>query len=437
METRIPQLTELVRAARRAGAHGSEFLFEEFVGHRLGTQRGQVSAREQLRGERLQVRVWLEGGREGSVEGPLDSGAALIDQALLQAADAGESALHGPMGRLSAVLGGLGIDDRRYGAIEHEDRLDVLTTAERAVRAVDRRLVPGAGFYEDRRTLRTFANSKGVELEERNTTYRAGTSASIVGESHVIRSSVEARTFASIASIPFGTNAGTIAVAVLPRGEQLEGPVRVLLEPEATAALIAALGEGFTAARLRSGNFFLKPAPDGSPVVDERLHLIDDGTVHGALRTASFDDRGIAPVPLTLLREGRVDGRFIGVDTARLTDTRPTGHDVDGALLPRNLALRSGGRSVNVLLNEAQGPVLVVHQLPDLSGLDLVSGAFEAPVVGSVWRDNAAVGGMSSGVLRGDLMTVLNSVVEVASNTDRIGHVDAPAILLDGFTIGA
>lgn len=435
METRIPRLTELVRSARKAGAAGAELLFEEWSGHTLRVERGEVVAREEPSGQELTVRVWLDGGREGEATGSLDSGDDLVRQALFAAADEPESALHGPVDRLAAVQSGQGIDDRRFKGIEHEDRLDVLTTAERAAKGVDRRLVPGAMWYRDRRRQRSFANSKGVQLEERDTHYVAGGSVSVAGEPVPIHTRIEARTFASIASLPFGTNAGQIAVEVLPRGEQLEGPVRVLLSPEATASLVAAIGQGFTAARISAGSFFLQPAEDGSPVVDPRLHLIDDGTVHGGLRTASFDDRGVAPMPLTLLREGRVDGRFISLDAARLTDTVPTGHLVGGKLQPRNLALRSGGRSINVLLNEAEDAVFYVHQFSDLSGLDLKTGDMEVPISGVVYRDNKIVGGMSARTLTGNLLEVLNSVVEVASNTDRVMHVDAPAILLDGFSV--
>lgn len=421
--------------ARQVGAAGVELLHEEWSGHRLRLERGRTVAKDEPSGSRLRVRVWLEGGREGRADGPLSSGAALIDQAMLAAGDAEDSDVQGPMGRLAAVLGGLGIDDRRYGSIEDEDRLEVLQTAERAAKAVDRRIVPGAFWYEDRRCQRSFANSKGVELEEIDTTYHAGCTVSVAGEKGSVVRTFDGRTFSTVASLPFGSDAARTAIACLKRGTQLSGPVRVLLEPEATAALVAALGQGFTNARVDGDGFFLSPAGDGEPVVDERLHLVDDGTIPGALRTASFDDRGVAPVALVLLREGRVDGRFLGVSGAREIEARPTGHLVDGKLRPRNLALRSGSRSINVMLNEATEPLLYIHQLPDLGGLDLATGKVRIPVSGAVMKGHEAIGGMTDATLVGDLMEVLNSVVEVASNTDRVGHVDAPAILLDGFTI--
>lgn len=435
METRIPDLTELVRAAKAAGAAGVELLHEEWLGHRMRLERGTVVAEDEPTGARLSVRIWLEGGREGQADGALAAGRALIEQALLAAADEPGSAIHGPVGRLASVQRGLGIDDRRFEAIEREDRLEVLTTAERAIRSVDRRLVPGPCWYEDRRTQRTFASSRGVELEERDTVFRAGATATVAGEGRAIECPIEGRSFSSIASLPFGNQAGTIALSVLPRGDRPTGPVRVLLEPEATAQLVAALALGFTSARIRSGGFFLAPNADGSPVVDPRLHLLDDGTLAGGLRTASFDDRGVAPVPLPLLREGRVDGTLLGVDEARLADRRPTGHELGGRLAPRNLALRVGGRSVNVILAELDQLVVVVHQLPDLSGFDLQTGRFEAPVAVSLYQGARHVGGHPASILRGDLKDVLNRVVEVASNTDRIGHVDAPAMVVDGFEL--
>ena len=141
------------------------------------------------------------------------------------------------------------------------------------------------------------------------------------------------------------------------------------------------------------------------------------------------------PVPLTLLREGRVEGRFLGLQAARQQDQLPTGHRHGDTLAPSNLRLRSGTRSSNAILKDVGGYTFAVDQLPSLGGLDMSTGLLEVPVFGRVLKAEKQVGTMVGVVLHGDLKVALNRVVEVASNTDRVGHVDAPALLLEGLAL--
>jgi predicted Zn-dependent protease len=102
---------------------------------------------------------------------------------------------------------------------------------------------------------------------------------------------------------------------------------------------------------------------------------------------------------------------------------------------PTNLLLRSGTRSMNATLADLGGRVLAVDDLPDLGRVDFRTGTFAAKVHGVVLDANRPIGAVRNRTLTGDLSTVLNGLVEVCSDTDRIGHVDAPGMVLDGFTL--
>ncbi len=433
----LRQLTKKVEEVRALGARGVELLCTESHGHDLETERGKVVDQTEVSESSIVVRVWLEGGRRADRVGPVEAIDALVDQALSAAAAAPDDAFEGPVGRLQAVVGGLGIRDRRFEQLEEDDRAEVLTTAERSVRQVDRRLSTSGFRYTERLVARRFANSKEVALEEWSTTFTAEGTVRAPGSGHdvVLSDRIASRSFASIASLPYATVLARRAVALLAGGEPLDpGPVRVLLPSHCTARLMAELGRGFVASNLDgSGGFFLQPSDD--PVVDTRLHLVDDGTLSGGLSTRSFDDRGVAPIPLTLLREGLVDGRFIGPTDARRLDVRPTGHQVGDALGPSNLVLKSGTRSVNATLSDLGGSCLQVDELGE-GAIDPVTGELDAKVDGIVMAANKPVGAMRGVRLRGDLREVLNRVVEICSDTDRTLNVDAPAIIVDGFVIG-
>jgi len=437
MDSRQQRVTSLVEHARKAGARGAEILSTLSEGLEIGIQRGRVVSQRELASESVSVRCWLDGGRAGRVSGVLADGPRLVELAMKAAAKSKPSALEGPVARLKSVASGLGIDDRRYQSTPVPDKIDVVAAAERSVRSVDKRIVPEKFIYRDGRELRSFANSKGVRLEEAGTTFTASgaVSAAYEGGTLHLESTIRSRTFASTGSLPFGTNLARRAAALLETGETLDGEIRVVLRPHVTARLFAWLGEAFEAQSFLNGTFFLQPRDDGEPIIDTRIHMVDDGTAHGAFRTRSFDDRGTMPVPLTLLREGRVDGRFLDPETARRLETGPSGHVVDDELVATNLMLRSGTRSLNAILTDRGGYSLAVHDFPDMSGLNMLTGEFEVQVHGVVMKSNVQVGAMRNVTLKGNMLDVLNRVVDVASDTDRVGHVDAPGMLLDGFTI--
>ena len=69
------------------------------------------------------------------------------------------------------------------------------------------------------------------------------------------------------------------------------------------------------------------------------------------------------------------------------------------------------------------------------AGIRLDSGEVRLPVHGRVFHGNQPEGSVINGRLVGNLIDVLQQVVEVASDTDRIGHVDAPGIIVDGFRL--
>jgi predicted Zn-dependent protease len=435
MEEQLRRLTAMVDLARRQGALGSEFLYTEQSGNGIDMVRGQPLPITVPSTSGLRVSTWLEGGRKGVAVGSVERGAQLIGASLAEAANAPENAHSGPVGRLAGKVGGLGVFDRRYGALTAPDRQDVLVAAVRTCAAVDRRLQPHGFTYRDRLTTRCFANSKGTQLSETETTYTAtGAVRGLLEDGEVEADTViAARSFSSIASLPFGNNLARRVEALFQEGETLDGPVRVMLAPHACARLFAHLATYFEVRSFMDGTFFLQP--DGPPL-HRKVHLVDDGTLPGGLLSRSFDDRGVKPVPLTLLREGRVEGRFLDPETARRIDSRPTGHEVGGTRGPSNLVLRSGTRSMNALLSEMGGWSLMIRYLPPLAGaINPRTGKMTCTVSGVVMKGNQAVGAVRNRTLTGDLKEVLAQVVHVASDTDRVCHVDAPGMLVDGFVL--
>lgn len=434
----LRDMQQALERASELGALGSELLFTEDHSTRIEMDGYRVGAPRTLTERRVAVRVFAEGGREGRASGDPGAVHQLVEQAMLASTDAKEDPSAGPLQRQVGAIAGLSIADRRHSQLTVQDKSDVLSTAHRAATNEDPRLSAGGFRYRDRLRVRRFVSSRGVALEETGTTYVAEGEVTVRAPEGTLRfwDSIASRSFASIASLPFGTSLARRATALLQSGEALaDGPVRVVMPARVVASVFAWLAQHFTVPILEGdGAFFLRPGPDVA--VDPRLHLLDDGTIAGGLRSRSFDDRGAAPVPLTLLREGRVDGRLVSVAQARIHGVPPTGHARGDELVPSNLVLKSGNRSVSASLADLDEVALLVDALPDLSDVDPATGDYDATVHGVVMRGNKPVGAMRSVRLRGNLGDVLRRVLEVCSDTDRVGHVDAPALIVEGFRLG-
>jgi PmbA protein len=432
----LQPLTDLIETARRRGARAAEALLTESEGLVLEVQRGKLTRQEPVREAFLTVRVWGDHGGEGTATGSPEEALRLAELALEAAARAAADPNAGPVPKIANPPGGLGIDDKRHGQLTLGDRTEVVLAAEKGARTADRRARTDDFRYSDRRTRRALVNTRGLAVEEWSTLYRAQGRVSMGDDANEVRlwDDLASRAFASIASLPYGTSLAQRAAGLMGSGPSVSGPTRVVLPPRCVAALFERIGALFAS----DEPTFLSRAPrrKDDPVIDPRLHLLDDGTVPGSLRTCAFDDRGVTPVPLTLLKEGRPDKRLVDNTLARRAETRPTGHWHGDGLRPNNLILRGGTRSLNALLIEMDSPVLVVDDVIDWSGLDLATGRARLRANGHVQRKTNIDGPVRDFWLTGDLVEVLNKVVEVASDTDRHGHVDAPAVVVDGFTVG-
>lgn len=417
-------LGQLVERAQRLGAPYVEALQTSSEGRIIEVSRGKVVRAEPTADARLTLRCIDDRGAEGQAAGSPEEAETLLEQALAAASAAPvRSPAARPASRLPAARlappRGLGIDDRRYPALTDEERREVLLDAEGDLKSNDRRVRVTALRYEDSRRQRIYANSRGTVAEEWGTTYRMlGAVTVAVGSQEVkIEECFEGRTFAGVTSLPLGGALASRAEAVAAPRASWSGPVRMLIPSRIVAWCCEQL-----ARRAVPGH----PTPDLHP----SLHLIDDGTLAGGLRTSAFDDRGVPPRPVLLLREGRWYGTLSGSGD----DGEATGHWFDGEWRPNNLVLRPGMRSVAVVVAEQRAPVFVLDSVD--ASFDAESGRWTGTASGVLTRGGVE-GALRESRFEANLYEVLTRVVEVTGDTDRIGGVDAPAILVDGASLTA
>lgn len=432
MTTR-PFSLNLLQAARAAGAAAAEVYVERSSLRVL--QEGREGRRRDppVAETRVHLRVWDRRGGLGLARSRSEDPTALdglVASAMAAAAQAPPDPQAGPADRYDVELRGLGIADRRQPQLDDEARLEVLRENQvdlgKEVEALQLRL-------EEQVLRREHHSSNGLALAEDSTLFRLRLRVQDRQSGELLDDELESRHFSDVANVPLGS----ILARRLRQRRQVLAPPRLgcalLLEPGALSQLIPALMPAFDARAIARGESFLA-GREGQAIASPRVHLIDDATLPGGPRTRAFDDRGVPPLPLTLLREGVVAGMHIGLQRARSMGLRPSGHEtVDGPPRWGNLVLRAGSRTRNMLLPDL-GEHLAVEGFTALDGLDLRAGTLDAPVRLWVMKGPEIQGATGPARLRCRIEDLLRAVVELCNDPERTRETDACTWILDGIT---
>lgn len=426
------QAQQLIALIQRKGAYASEVTMEIGAGVRLEVRRGRIIEMTEVEKSDASVRVWMP--KRGVVEAQAKSVDALcekVDDLIARASDAPVDAFATPTHKLPTRHRELGIFDQRWDRLDGRSKVDIIMEAESVARRSNRKFVTGPFTYRDNLVTRCFVNSFGEAASEKSTAY-AVHGVLFVEDSLRVEASMNSRSFATVASLPIGAIVAKRAQRLLGETVSLSGPIRVVMPPHISALFIAKMAEVFAWADPEES--YLRDAEGIQRSFSNMIHLLDDGSIIGGIRTGSFDDRGITPKPVTLIREGQLGQRLLSPREAKKADTAASGHIYNGGFRLSNLILRPGTRSIEALMNDfSDHRMLVVEVVDGIDDIDLKSGSVKIRVDGYVRQGEEHQGVVRNLSLRASLPELLTRVVALASNTDRVGNVDAPGIVFDGF----
>ena len=410
------RLVAVLEHGRDGGARAAEVLRVRRVSLEQAGARQAPVQREEVS---WVVRVWRDGGAAGVGSAPLASDA--VSQALAAAEKAPPDPLAGLAERMAIRTGALGIDDHRHPQIAEEDRVEILAFAEKAF--AQGGLKARSLRYRQWREERAWMSTRGVEATEAATAYEVA--AEVAAGDVTARHRIASRHFSDVASLPFGPE---LRRRMEPLGRSAAVPAGrppLAVEPRVMADLIRLFATAFSATAVRGGGFL--SAFLGKRLANPVLHVTDDPGLFGGLYTRAFDDRGVPPIPVTLLKEGVVHGLYHDPETARAEGLRPTGHVTGGALAPTNLIVRPGARTRNVILGEL-GTYLLLDRLPPI---DTTTGLLDGEVPVVVVERGERVG---SARVRMNLSipALLSAIQELAADQERSCEVDASTTIFAG-----
>jgi PmbA protein len=161
------------------------------------------------------------------------------------------------------------------------------------------------------------------------------------------------------------------------------GKMPVLFAPTGTLALALPLSQGLNGKDVYKG---ISPMAGkiGEKLFDEKISILDDGTIDGKFASASYDDEGVPRRCNLLIEKGVLKGFIYDLKTASLSGVESTGNASRGLFNPpdpsfTNLVIQPGKIPLKDILASMDEGILV----EDLLGIgqgNTISGAFSNPL---------------------------------------------------------
>ena len=441
----MPELMELCVAAAEA-AEGDEQV-EAFAEERSTTSvdahRGEVEGLTFAESRGVGVRLISEGrlgfahAADPSVEevreavGRARANAAVASPDEFNALPAAE-AVEPLDGLFNEALAGMKTDEKVPIALEMER---AATSSHPRVRKTE------AVRYGDAAGSVAIASSEGVRAEYRATGCWCVV-VTLAEEDGDTQTGFSYRISRSIDEL----NQGEIVAEAVERAARMLGArkpetekVPVVLDPVAASAFLGVLTDALSADAVQKQRSLFGPLL-GEQVGSANLTIVDDGRLLDGPSASPFDGEGVPTGRHELIAGGVLKGFMHNTYTARRGDTRSTGNAVRGyrstpGVGTTNLFVEPGDRSLEQLLREAEGGVLVQDVSGVHSGANPVSGEFSVGATGLRIAGGALGEPVREMTIASTIPQMLQSVSAIGDELRWFSSVGVPHILLGEMTL--
>jgi len=212
-----------------------------------------------------------------------------------------------------------------------------------------------------------------------------------------------------------------------------------VLRNSVVADLLEFLAGSFLAESIDKGRSVLK-GRQGSRIFSEKLTLIHDGLLPGGYGTAPFDAEGVPSHKTVLVDGGFFERALYDLQYAKIHGAKPSACASRGIKSPpagsvANLYFKKGRKKPESLLSGISRGVLIT----DLMGVHTanpITGDFSLGASG-LWIENGVISRPVKGfAVAGNVIDLLGSVVDVASDLRFFGSVGAPSIVVSELSVG-
>ena len=202
----------------------------------------------------------------------------------------------------------------------------------------------------------------------------------------------------------------------------------VVFEAPEAADLIGSFVHAASGGSLyRKASFLLDAL--GTQVFSPTVSIREEPHLLRARGSAPFDAEGVATAPRDVIRDGVLQGYFLGSYSARKLGLASTAN-AGGA---HNLVVEPGGDDLEALLKRMGRGLLVTEQLGQ--GVNLVTGDYSRGAAG-FWIENGEIAyPVEEITIAGNLKDIFRGIVAIGRDVDRRGSRHVGSLLVDRMTV--
>lgn len=442
----LPEIAEdVIRQAVFAGASEAECTITEGDEFSANVRMGELETLKEAGSRGAGLRV-LIGKRMGASytsdltpEGIRQMVRSAIDLAALTTEDP-TAGLPEP-GELGSIATDLRLFSDETAKLPTELRIEMAKRAEAAALAVDPRITNSeGGSFDSSVGGRIFANSRGFLGS-----YRTSSCSISAVPVATHNGSMERDYWYSSARNYHGLEEPeTVGRKAAARALRRLGAVKVetqrvpvIFEPRTARSLLGNIFEAVSGGAIwRKASFLAGKL--GEKIADERITLVDDGTIPGLFGSSPFDDEGVPTRRTPVIERGVLKNYLLNTYSARKLGMKTTGNAARGitgnaGIGHGNFFVEPGTRTQEEIIGGVKNGFFVTELIG--SGVNIVTGDYSRGAVGLWIRDGELAFPVSEVTIAGTLQEMLNGIAEIGSDLEFLSSVSAPTIMLGEMTV--
>ena len=442
----LPEIAQgAIQQALAAGATDAECTLavgEEFSAN---VRMGQVETLKEAGSRAAGLRV-LIGKRMGSSY-TSDLSAEGIRQMVLSAIDLAAVTTEDPHSGLPDPdeLGSIDTDLQLFSEdvakLPADRKIDAARRAEAAALSFDPRITNSeGGSFDSNVGGRVFANSRGFTGAYRSSycSVSAVPVASLDGAMERDYWYTIARDFAGLENPEFvGRTAAQRAIRRLGPVKVETQRVPIIFEPRVARSLLGNIFEAIDGRSIYRQASFLA-GKVGEKIADERITVIDDGTLPHLFGSQPFDNEGVPTRRTPVIECGVLKNYLLNTYTARKLGLKTTGNASRGitgnaGIGHGNFFLEAGDKSAADILRSVKNGFYVTELIG--SGVNIVTGDYSRGAVGIWIRDGELAFPVSEVTISSTLQDMLMGIAEIFSDLEFRGSISAPTIMIGEMTV--
>ncbi|SEA33917.1 PmbA protein [Thiothrix caldifontis] len=433
--TEFQAMAEHVLAAAKAkGATAAELDLDKGTGLSVEVRMGQVDKLQYHRDQGINLTVYF-GHRKGYASTGDFSPPALadtLDAACRIARYTSEDAFNGLADAERMATEFPKLDLYHPWELDADMAIDMALQTEAVAREHDARITNSEGASVDSYAgMSLYANSHGFMGINHST--RHSLSCSVVAQEG---ESMQRDYWYSVSRVPsllesadsVGAEAAQRTVRRLNARSLSTREAPVLFVPQMARGLIGQLVSAISgSSQYRKASFLLNSM--GQQAFPDFVQLREDPFIRQALGSRSYDAEGVATQARDIVKDGIIQGYFLGSYSARKLGMQSTG-SASGA---SNLLLADTGKSFPDLLAE-MGTGLMVTELIG-NGINGITGDYSRGAVGYWVENGMIVHPVEEVTIAGNLKDMFKGIVAIGDDVDERGSIRTGSILIDKMTI--